>query len=119
MINKAYWNEFSQKIQQGMMFNKIKKYLGSGYEDNAQFYSERYNAAKEVSNNILRHFAAQMTDVAFPEAMYAARKYDEKSNNYLDVTVFLSESYFVRRQDWHIFQNMYAGSITIWIELVG
>ena len=22
MINKAYWNEFSQKIQQGMMFNK-------------------------------------------------------------------------------------------------
>lgn len=96
MINKAYWNEFSQKIQQGMMFNKIKKYLGSGYEDNAQFYSERYNAAKEVSNNILRHFAAQMTDVAFPEAMYAARKYDEKS-------IFCEETrlaYFSKHVRW-------------------
>ena len=96
MIKGASWNEFKKKIVQGMMFKIIKKYLGSGYEDNAGFYPNRYEAAKEVSNNILRHFVAQLPDVAFPEAMYAARKYDEKS-------IFCEETrlaYFSKHVRW-------------------
>lgn len=72
----ASWNEFKTKISQGMMFNKIKNYLGSGYEDNPSFYSYRFDAARDVSNNILRHFAVGLGDVAFPEAMHAARIYE-------------------------------------------
>ena len=50
--------------------------MGSGYEDNPSFYSYRFDAARDVSNNILRHFAVGLGDVAFPEAMHAARIYE-------------------------------------------
>lgn len=57
--NQYTWDEFKSAVDAGMMFNQIKIYVGSGYEDTDYFFGNRYNAACRASNAILRHFAVK------------------------------------------------------------
>lgn len=79
IIDGASWDEFKRIVGKGMMFNQVKNYLGSGYEDNVQFYTERYESAKKVSNIILRHFAVKSEDVAIDTMLKDGLKYDGNS----------------------------------------
>lgn len=71
------WNEFKKAVSNGMMFKYVKDYLGSKYVDDVFFYSSRYEAAKKVSNNALRHFVAGLNDIAIDQALTAGLIYDE------------------------------------------
>lgn len=71
-------DEFRTTVQKGMMFNQVNKYFINGvYEDNTGICPDRYEAAKAVSNNVLRHFAAKLDDIAIDGAMKEARQYDD------------------------------------------
>lgn len=72
----ASWNEFKKVVQNGMMFNQVEKYLGPGHEDNVNFYTIRFDAAKKASNNILRHFAATFGDIMLDGILMGALIYD-------------------------------------------
>lgn len=71
------WDEFKKEVGYGMMFKYVKDYLGPKYVDDVFFYSSRYEAAKKVSNNVLRHFVAGLSDIAIDQALTAGLIYDE------------------------------------------
>ena len=76
------WEGFKADVQKGMMFNKVNKYFKDAtYEDDVNFYRYRFEAAKKVSNNVLRHFVAKLNDIAIDGALKDGLKYDE--NRYL------------------------------------
>lgn len=65
-----------------MMFNQVNKYFNNlNYEDSISIYKSRFQAAKKVSNNVLRHFAAKLNDIAIDGALKDGLIYDE--NRYL------------------------------------
>lgn len=76
--NGTSWDEFKRIVYRGMMFNQVKNYLGSGYEDNVHFYTNRYEAAKKVSNNVMRHFAAKLDDIALDGVLKAGLIYNSR-----------------------------------------
>lgn len=71
------WNEFTTMVQKKMMFNQVNKYFNDiNYEDKTDICPDRYEAAKSVSNNVLRHFVAKLDDIAIDGVMKEARRYD-------------------------------------------
>lgn len=78
-IKEGYtWDEFRTMVQKGMMFNQVNKYFkGINYEDKTEICKPRYEAAKIVCNNVLRHFTAKLDDIAIDGAMKEARRYDD------------------------------------------
>lgn len=49
-------SELKSELQRGINFHGLQKYLNQNYEDNSDFYQDRYLAAQRVSNLVLRHF---------------------------------------------------------------
>lgn len=82
MASGHTWEEFKTAVQRGMMFNQVNKYFNNlNYEDSIGIYNSRFEAAKKVSNNVLRHFAAKLNDIAIDGALKDGLIYDE--NRYL------------------------------------
>lgn len=82
MASGYTWEEFKTAVQKGMMFNQVNKYFtNQNYEDSTNIYRARYEAAKKVSNNVLRHFVAKLNDIAIDGALKAGLEYD--GNRYL------------------------------------
>lgn len=82
MASGHTWEEFKTAVQRGMMFNQVNKYFNNlNYEDSISIYKSRFEAAKKVSNNVLRHFAAKLNDIAIDGALKDGLIYDE--NRYL------------------------------------
>lgn len=76
VVSGMTWEGFQYEVRKGMMFNQVKKYLGSGYEDNVNFYLNRYQAAKEVSKNVVQYFLADKYEIEPDKFMKSARVYD-------------------------------------------
>lgn len=58
-------SDLRREIQRGINFHEMQKYLEGNYEDNSDFYQDRYLVAQRVSNLVLRHFIVGSSYIDF------------------------------------------------------
>lgn len=73
------WSDFKQKVSWGMMCKQMKDYLKNTQEDDVYFYTNRYEAAKKVSNIMLKSFAEGQGDIALDVVLKKGLMYDSSS----------------------------------------